>query len=162
MNILKLSTHWLVLIALVLGAALGLFIQKKSADSTIPVKVEWTVEGATVSDAGGIKDVQPGDRMLQLDGEAVSSEKAWDAVISRQSPGRVLSLTLQRDGGEPFSVPVKASMSPDSARARWIAPLDFIADLFLRLLKMLIVPLILTSIISGAVSYTHLTLPTKA
>ena len=89
---------------------------------------------------------------LQLDGEAVSSEKAWDAVISRQSPGRVLSLTLQRDGGEPFSVPVKASMSPDSARARWIAPLDFIADLFLRLLKMLIVPLILTSIISGVVS----------
>ena len=74
MNILKLSTHWLVLIALVLGAALGLFIQKKSADSTIPVKVEWTVEGAPVSDAGGIKDVQPGDRMLQLDGEAVSSE----------------------------------------------------------------------------------------
>ena len=152
MNILKLSTHWLVLIALVLGAGLGLFIQKKSADSTVPVKVEWAAGGALVKDAGGVKDVLPGDRILQLDGEDVSSEKAWDVAISRQSPGRVLSLTLQRGGGEPFSVPVKASMSPGSARARWIAPLDFIADLFLRLLKMLIVPLILTSIISGVVS----------
>ena len=74
MNILKLSTHWLVLIALVLGAGLGLFIQKKSADSTIPVKVEWAAGGALVKDAGGVKDVLPGDRVLQLNGEDGSSE----------------------------------------------------------------------------------------
>ena len=40
---------------------------------------------------------------------------------------------------------------------------DFFGTLFLNALKMLIVPLIVSSIIVGiaAVSYTHLTLPTK-
>ncbi len=40
-------------------------------------------------------------------------------------------------------------MDPDCQRAAWIAPLAVAADIFMRLLKMLIVPLILTSIVSG-------------
>ena len=43
----------------------------------------------------------------------------------------------------------KEVLSPDCARAAWLSPLRMIADLFLRLLKLLIVPLVLTSIITG-------------
>ena len=46
---------------------------------------------------------------------------------------------------------VALSLAPDSQRARWLAPFSFLADIFLRLLKMLIVPMILTSIVSGVV-----------
>jgi Na+/H+-dicarboxylate symporter len=47
---------------------------------------------------------------------------------------------------------VALNMSPDSPRARWLAPFQFAADIFLSLLKMLIVPLIFTSIVSGVAS----------
>ena len=152
MNPLKLSTHWLVLIALFVGGGLGLFIQQRDAQPRIPVKVE-DVDGAVrVKDAGGEKGVQAGDRVLQLDGKDVGDLKVWEYYLAGHSPGRVLNLSLQRGEGETFLAPVEVSMSPGSTRARWIAPLDFIANLFLRLLKMLIVPLILTSIISGVVS----------
>ncbi|MBC8327704.1 MAG: dicarboxylate/amino acid:cation symporter [Planctomycetes bacterium] len=43
-------------------------------------------------------------------------------------------------------------MDPECQRAEWIAPLAVVADIFMRLLKMLIVPLILTSIVSGVTS----------
>jgi len=41
------------------------------------------------------------------------------------------------------------AMDPASPRARWIAPFDFLADVFVSLLKMLIVPLVMSSIVSG-------------
>ena len=41
------------------------------------------------------------------------------------------------------------TMDPECQRAVWLAPLAVVADIFMRLLKMLIVPLILTSIVSG-------------
>jgi len=40
-------------------------------------------------------------------------------------------------------------MDPECQRAAWLHPLAVVADIFMRLLKMLIVPLILTSIVSG-------------
>lgn len=43
-------------------------------------------------------------------------------------------------------------LDPECARAAWLAPLALVADLFLRLLKMLIVPLILSSIVAGVTS----------
>jgi len=41
------------------------------------------------------------------------------------------------------------AIDPGCERATWLAPLVGVADIFMRLLKMLIVPLILTSIVSG-------------
>jgi len=41
------------------------------------------------------------------------------------------------------------SLDPMSQRGQWLAPLAMVADVFMRLLKMLIVPLILTSIVTG-------------
>ena len=43
----------------------------------------------------------------------------------------------------------KPILDPESMRAQWLAPFTLVADLFMSLLKMLIVPLILTSIVTG-------------
>lgn len=50
------------------------------------------------------------------------------------------------------AVAVTVTFDPASARARAIAPFAFAADIFLALLKMLIVPIVLTSIITGVAS----------
>jgi Na+/H+-dicarboxylate symporter len=47
---------------------------------------------------------------------------------------------------------VREVLDPASQRARWIAPFDMAATVFMTLLKMLIVPLILTSIVCGVAS----------
>lgn len=44
---------------------------------------------------------------------------------------------------------VKLSMDPSSPRSIWLTPFQFAADMFMRLLRMLIVPLVVTSIITG-------------
>ncbi len=51
------------------------------------------------------------------------------------SDGKVRSATLPID--------------PDSQLSTWVEPFSFIAELFMQLLKMLIIPLVLTSIITG-------------
>ena len=152
MKILNLNTHWLVLIALVVGVGVGLLIQQTDAQPRIPVKMAEVSGTAQVQDAGGVKGVQIGDTVLQFGGKDVEDFTAWESLLAGQSPGGTLNLKLQRAGVDDFSVSVKVQMSPDSTRARWIAPFDFVATLFMKLLKMLIVPLILTSIISGVVS----------
>ncbi len=60
------------------------------------------------------------------------------------------------EGGEVIVKTVKAGLEvqsteldPASQRAAWLAPFSAVADIFMRLLKMLIVPLILTSIVTG-------------
>ena len=53
---------------------------------------------------------------------------------------------IETEGAGGMSVRV---LDPDSQRAHWLAPLVAIADIFMRLLKMLIVPLILSSIVTG-------------
>lgn len=63
------------------------------------------------------------------------------------------------EGGEIVVRTVKAGLEvettvldPQSQRAAWLAPFIAVADIFMRLLKMLIVPLILTSIVTGVAS----------
>ena len=159
MKILKLSTHWLVLIALLIGIVVGLLIQRADPQPRIPIEIMEAFGTAQVLDPGGVKGVQQDDKVLQVDGENVGEDaqglggfKGWQEKLAASSPGRALMITFQRADQSSYSVSVKVEMSPDSPRARWIAPFDFIANLFMKLLKMLIVPLILTSIISGVVS----------
>lgn len=59
--------------------------------------------------------------------------KGFQSVVTRGLTPRALSLGI----------------TPDAPRAQWLRPFSFIADLFMRLLKMLIVPLVLTSIVTG-------------
>ncbi len=79
-------------------------------------------------------------------------------VLSRSSNGEVIWLMPAIGAGEveptgearfKDAKAVALSMEPDCPRAVWLAPFKFIADIFLALLKMLIVPLVLSSIVAG-------------
>lgn len=75
--------------------------------------------------------------------------------------GVLVGFLLQNftEGGEITSTVMKGGLEvelkvldPDSQRAAWLAPFIMVADIFMRLLKMLIVPLVLTSIVTGVAS----------
>jgi len=154
--------HWQILIALLAGALVGGLFQSNLHS---PPWVGMTFAGspgAVVVDQldpsgpGGRAGISPGDEILEVVQhlgdpqsevrKAVSTVEDIESFIESMGMGEVLWLTM--DGTEtPLAVPI--AMDPESQRARWIAPFAFVADLFLSLLKMLIVPLILSSIITG-------------
>jgi proton glutamate symport protein len=89
-----------------------------------------------------------------LEGESASV----DRVLQRSSNGEVIwflpaiEVVQSEPTGELRFQGAKAvalSMNPGCARAAWLAPFNFAADIFLALLKMLIVPLVLSSIVAG-------------
>ena len=75
------------------------------------------------------------------------------SVIGRSENGEVIWLRpqLTPEAEDPFNgaVAVALTLDPSSSRAAWLAPFSFAADIFLSLLKMLIVPLVLASIVTG-------------
>lgn len=78
--------------------------------------------------------------------ESVSTAEEFRALIrDAEQKKQVAALTTR--GLNPR--PITLAIDPSSPRAQWLRPFSFVADLFMRLLKMLIVPLVLTSIITG-------------
>ena len=75
----------------------------------------------------------------------VADPEAFDAFVRGRANGDLL--WLERPGKEP--VLLVLGLDPAGARARWIGPFAFAADLFMALLRMLIVPLVGTSILVG-------------
>lgn len=73
-----------------------------------------------------------------------------DAVLAAASNGDVLWFVSRAEGPsarEP--APLTLGIRPGSGRARLLAPFEFVGGIFLSLLKMLIVPLVMSSIVSG-------------
>jgi len=152
--------HWRILIALIAGVAVGgVFQAVLDAPAWVGIEVQPRAGGALVVsvEAGspaagaGLKagDVITGAARDQAD---VASDRTADEASSYQQQlagaelGQVLWLGFE---DERAPVPVTVRMEPDCQRAEWIRPFAFLADIFLALLKMLIVPIILTSIITG-------------
>jgi len=84
------------------------------------------------------------------EGEAGDSEPTH--VLSKVGNGEVVWLVRPaKEGQEPLAdaVAVAVTIDPDSPRAVALAPFTFVGDNFLALLKMLIVPLVLSSIVTG-------------
>jgi len=160
--------HWKVLMWMVLGVILGIVLQKTTAApawagaeweevaggkglvlagvsgpvATRVAKSELAVGDliiAAVRNKGSEDDSRPETR-YEL--EVVQD---FQDVLELSENGDVLF--LERADQRTFIVSL--GMRPDSARAAWIAPFDFVADIFMALLKMLIVPIVLTSIVSG-------------
>lgn len=75
----------------------------------------------------------------------IETPEGFIATLEELGYGMVAS--LERSDGSFRSVSV--ALEPTSTRNTVIEPFRFIADIFMRLLKMLIVPLVLTSIITG-------------
>ena len=102
MNPLKLSTHWLVLIAPFVGGGLGLLIQRTDAGPALSVGVEQREGNLRVSDTGGVAGVQVGDTVLGLEDTQVSTLAAYQETLAGHSPGRVHNLILQRGETESY------------------------------------------------------------
>ncbi len=75
----------------------------------------------------------------------ITSAADFEALLAQSGMGE--ALWLAADDRAPQVITV--TMSATSQRREWLVPFVFIADIFLALLKMLIVPIILTSIITG-------------
>ncbi|HIC24109.1 MAG TPA: cation:dicarboxylase symporter family transporter, partial [Planctomycetes bacterium] len=73
------------------------------------------------------------------------SPAALTAFLQKEGAGGVATIELVSGGKRSTLV----ELDPDSSRSTWLAPFRFLADIFMRLLKMLIMPLVLTSIITG-------------
>jgi proton glutamate symport protein len=167
----KLGTHWQILIALVLGVGAGGALLLLGTRSDLGFRVS--------SDPGSFPDPPPGVRVtsvaadsraarsgLQVDDFVLTVTlqrgKAAQRRIILDSPAALESLTAKLQvgqsawfttvryfGGTKREIAIAASLAADCPRARWLGPVSFIADVFMSLLKMLIVPIILTSIVTG-------------
>jgi carboxyl-terminal processing protease len=79
----------------------GLGLQVTQEDGRI--KIISPIEG-TPADRAGLK---PGDVIVQLDGKPVEGMSLRNAVNAmRGKPGTTVKLTIQRDQGQPFEVPI--------------------------------------------------------
>jgi proton glutamate symport protein len=150
------SFHWKVLLWLAAGVLTGFAIQQwtegrawsgaqwrpvdgglelvsaRGPASKLPARM---VASAAVADRG-----TPAEQRVEL-----RAPEDLEALVATRANGDVL--WLERPGRSP--VLVTLGLDPDSPRATWVAPLELVADLFMALLRMLIVPLVATSILVG-------------
>ena len=152
--------HWKVLLWMLAGVVVGLGLQflteapawegaswtaadggleLHSAKSGGPVAKSKLAVGdvvtATIRDKG-----RDGEQRIEL-----RAPEDLAGVIASSANGDVLWFEV-RDGSPQI---VTLGMDPSCSRAAWMKPFDFAADIFMALLKMLIVPIVLTSIITG-------------
>ncbi|QDU68256.1 dicarboxylate/amino acid:cation symporter [Engelhardtia mirabilis] len=160
--------HWKVLGAMVLGLLLGLAMQSM-LDGPATAGGTWVArpQGLELTSASGpaagskLSPMAAGDVFVAASADRNVPRDQWrrfddgaepetrrarlDVAVAQLESGQLL--WLERADGEVRSI--RLELDPDSSLAAWIAPFDFIADIFLRLLKMLIVPLVMSSIIAG-------------
>ena len=173
--------HWKVLLWMLAGGLLGFGLQA-SLERSPWVGAEFSsdagalrFEGATAESPAAKSDLVVGQRIESVirnrgrvaePGESaedaeqitpVTGPEDFAAVLAQCDNGEVIWLVpvdVKRDeSGElldPISLPV--AIDPHSSLATAIAPFAFVADIFLALLKMLIVPLVMSSIMSGVAS----------
>ena len=163
----RMALHWKVLLWMAAGLLVGLTLQWQlpaPAWSGLglrahPQGLEVTAAVGPAGDAswGRGVPVARGDlvhaAILHRGSEreeraALGSPADFDAVLERSQNGEVLWLVSGQGDAERVAA-LTLGMDPACARAKAIAPLAFVGDIFLALLKMLIVPLVLSSIVTG-------------
>ena len=154
--------HWKVLAWMLAGVVVGLVLQNATTGAA--------ADGATWQEIDG-----PGIRLQAESGPVASSKLSvgdvvvsavrnqdreneerydietvadWERAVAESTNGDVLF--VQTAAGEERLLTLGLDL--ESARASWLYPFNFVADIFMALLKMLIVPVVLTSIISGVAS----------
>ncbi|MEZ6197198.1 MAG: dicarboxylate/amino acid:cation symporter [Planctomycetota bacterium] len=151
------SVHWKIILWLVAGAlggaALQLFVEGPPSSG---VRLEESEAGLVVRAAPSRAGIPSGARLTGLVFERgrdsartveVATKADYAAAVGSASVGDVVWHRLASGKLHPVGLELDA----DSPRANWIRPFALVADMFLRLLKLLIVPLILTSIITGVI-----------
>ncbi|MEX1026159.1 MAG: dicarboxylate/amino acid:cation symporter [Planctomycetota bacterium] len=154
--------HWKVLLWMLAGILAGLALQR-----FVPAPAYLGAEVQPVE--GGLELVELAGPALRADwkvGDVLTTAVMFKGSRDPERPERRIALAtpedlaavvdelgngqvvwFERDRGD--TVIATLGMRPDSPRSRWVAPFDFVADLFMSLLKMLIVPIVLSSIIAG-------------
>jgi len=157
------SFHWKVLLWMVAGVVVGLGMQYgldgpaysgatfRAADQADGVVY---VSGHGPAASAETRGLVPGTRITSVVTHRGAKDEAhfdlntpadFEGALAGTANGDVL--WLEREGADP--IPLNLKLDPASPRAKALAPFKFVADIFMALLKMLIVPLILTSIITG-------------
>ena len=154
--------HWRILLALLAGLLVG------GAFQTQLDAPPWLGMGTGPGDGGAavveITEGGPAARARLALGDVLAGvvRHKGDPVLESSQAltggGDLANLLAQTDLGEVLwfefadgrpAVPAVVTMEPGCQRSQWVEPFAFLADIFLALLKMLIVPIILTSIITG-------------
>ena len=157
--------HWRVLVWMVAGVLFGLVLQYLF-EATPWTGASWSsnpsgVELVSAEGPAQKAELVPGrvfERLIRDRGTEqetvhfLSSAEDVDAALGTSQNGEVVWLVEPGDPDALRPVAIALGIEPSSARARWIVPFDFAADIFLALLKMLIVPLVFSSIVSGVAS----------
>lgn len=156
--------HWVVLLCMLAGVGAGLLLQA-TTDDPASDGGSWSTD----ADGGARLDSAPAKSPVEKAGLAAGTvvdlailhlgaadedrrtiATADDLLAAYAASDAGDILWLRPRGREIVGVTLK--LEPDSARARVLFPFDFAADVFLQLLKMLIVPLVLSSIVAGVAS----------
>lgn len=172
----KSALHWKVLIGMALGAAVGLVMQTFLAapawigasfeDAPGGVRVTALKSGSPAAKTGltvgstwrlavrnrGAEDREDSDNAVLASAEDVATALASTSngeVIwffpTRPNDNQPEEWSADEKGARPMAVAIE----PGSPRDLWLYPFALVADVFIALLKMLIVPLVLASIVSG-------------
>ncbi len=122
----KIALHWQILIALILAIVYGIvFPTEYAIDNATAKKMEKKIMNKAV--------VQ---KIKQLDGKTFTTQKSLEQSVSEQ--------LSESDFDRYYSTIEKASYRNPAINA-----VSWMGDIFLRALKMIIIPLILSSLISG-------------
>jgi proton glutamate symport protein len=173
------QAHWKVLLWMAGGLIVGLIMQWKLeapawSGSTWKATDQTGIELVSVEGPSAKSKLEVGrvyDRLIVDRGKSASGgaadeggEGGGERTIALRTPadfvdaqaqavnGQVLWLVLASDEQVTQPVALALGMEPDCPRARGIYWFAFAADIFMALLKMLIVPLVLSSIVSGVAS----------
>ncbi len=167
----KIATHWKILLWLLAGVIVGgVFQLVLEAPAYSGLSVRGHADRDHVEVTGARKPADPkrfarGDKLWAVvvhrggpDEQRcpLTSPAELEAVLHDSQVGDILWFEAGDAKGGTL-VPLTLVMEASSPRAQWVAPFAFIADIFMALLKMLIVPLVLTSIISGVAGVGQLT-----
>ncbi len=160
------QSHWKVLAWMLAGLIVGLLFQA-FLDAPAYSGAKWKaapggielVSVAGPSEGSKLQVGQVYDRVIVHRGKAgeesvveLNDPKDADAVRAAAQNGQILWFVASEDPEAEKPAPLALGMDPDSQRAVWIEPFAFFASIFMGLLKMLIVPLVLASIVSGVAS----------
>lgn len=158
--------HWKVVIAMVLAAGLGLampffvpggphaglalaavpgeaHLQVTAVETGGPAAQAKIAKGATLDRLvrnAGSRDPDRPEESIDLESPA-----AYDEALAKSSNGDIIRL-FSTTGQEHI---ITLTLDPKSRLSLWIEPFQIVADIFMALLKMLVVPIVLTSIIAG-------------
>jgi Na+/H+-dicarboxylate symporter len=147
-----------VLLWMLAGLVAGFLVQR-TTEAPAVAGIGWTQveDGLRIDSVSGpakSSKLQPGPTVtgvIRQRGKPdevrtpVATPADFEAVVAASANGDLL--WLERTKGEPLILSL--GLDPDSTRAHLLVPLDFVADVFMLLLKMLIVPLVFTSIVVG-------------